>query len=154
MATRYELSVVYFFLDRFAVASPQWETRLRLTVPAACVAQSPGRKLSWPIWRCCRVRLGVWGKPLKSSLRISVPRAENWTQELPNRKQFQLLDDVFVCLFVVYLTTLSVAQINVASNGRMTSEQWIGQNVERSGRGLIQSTATIAWRDWGKPRET
>jgi hypothetical protein len=32
MATRHELSVVDFFLDRIAVASAQWENGLKLTV--------------------------------------------------------------------------------------------------------------------------
>jgi hypothetical protein len=57
----------------------------------------------------------------------------------------------FTYLFLFYLTTLSVAEI-IASNCRMISKWWIGNNLEWSSCGLLWGIIrAIAWKDRGKP---
>jgi hypothetical protein len=53
----------------------------------------------------------------------------------------------------LYIDAASSAHY-IASNDRMISE-WIGKDVEGTGRGLIKGTIpAFGWSDWGRPRET
>jgi hypothetical protein len=58
-------------------------------------------------------------------------------------------------LFMVYLTTLSIAQTIQCRTIRRLMKLRIEKDVEGSGRDLIQCTIPqFAWKGWGKPGET
>jgi hypothetical protein len=62
--------------------------------------------------------------------------------------------DIFIYLWFIHQRFLTSSDY-IASKDRMINEWWIGKDVEGSDRGLIWGNIpAVAWRDWGKPRET